>query len=221
MHIKQTSSLFLVAILRPKTASKTSLLLFVTISLAQAATIAQNPKITGIVTVLQLLFGLGSTTIILCTPMRNPRLTKDDISPVYGTPTFELRSPEDNLMLWQFLSVSWMAPLISLGKKRQLNDEDVWGLAYEFKHRLLHDKFREMKGSILAKLVKANAIDLVLLCVLGTIDEISRKLISKKLNLGEILITPQTLLDLSYYNSFCEPWKTLLHHKVQPLPTLL
>jgi hypothetical protein len=122
------------------------------------------------VAVLQLAAGLSATLTILCTPMRNPNLPTDEISPVYAAPTFELRSPEDNLMLWQYLSVSWMAPLISLGKQRQLNDEDVWDLAYEFKHRLLHDKFREVKGSLLVKLVKANGIDLVLQGILGTIE---------------------------------------------------
>lgn len=102
--------------------------------------------------------------------MRNPDLPNDEISPLFAAPTFELRSPEDNLTLWQFLSVSWMAPLISLGKRRQLNDEDVWSLSYEFRHRLLHDKFREVQGSLLGRLVKANFIDLALLAILGIIN---------------------------------------------------
>ena len=81
-----------------------------------------------------------------------------------------MRSPEDNLTLWQFMSVSWMAPLIKMGNERQLNDEDVWSLGYEFKHRGLHDEFRELKGSVLRRLLEANGLDLFIISALSIIE---------------------------------------------------
>lgn len=63
-----------------------------------------------------------------------------------------------------------MKPLIDLGNARQLNDEDVWALSYEFQHRILHDRFRELKGSVLRRLVEANGLDLVIISVLSIIE---------------------------------------------------
>ncbi|KAL9000171.1 MAG: hypothetical protein Q9169_001073 [Polycauliona sp. 2 TL-2023] len=80
-------------------------------------------------------------------PLRDPRLASNEISPAYEKPDCQHRSPEDNLTLWQFMSVSWMSSLITIGSKRQLNDEDVWQLSFQFQHRILHDKFRELAGS--------------------------------------------------------------------------
>lgn len=60
--------------------------------------------------------------------------------------------------------------MISIGSKRQLNDEDVWMLGYEFHHRRLHEAFRELRGSVLRRLLKANGIDLVILTTLGILE---------------------------------------------------
>src|SRR2546423_5347128 len=97
---------------------------------------------------------------MLFAPLRSPRLPKDRICPTFQTPTSRLRSPEDNLTLLQFLTVSWMGPLISIGIARPLQDEDVWSPGYEFQHRLLHDRFRGLSGSVLRRLFHANAVDL-------------------------------------------------------------
>ena len=72
--------------------------------------------------------------------------------------------------MWQYMSVSWMAPLIKLGREKQLNEEDVWRLGYEFQHRLLHDSFRELKGTVLSRLIEANALDLVIISILSIIE---------------------------------------------------
>ena len=108
-------------------------------------------------------------TIILM-PMRNPHLPNEDIGSADSPPTDTLRSPEDSLTPWQFMTVSWMSTLISLGRRRQLNEADVWGLAYEFRHRYLHDAFRELRGSVVRRLLRANGIDLVILTFLGLIE---------------------------------------------------
>lgn len=107
---------------------------------------------------------------ILSLPLRHPKKPITGISAAMSYPTSALRSPEDNLTLWQFMSVSWMTPLIRLGYKRQLEDEDVWSLAYEFHHQRLHDTFRLLKGTVIQRLVRASIIDLIILSFLGILE---------------------------------------------------
>lgn len=122
---------------------------------------------------LELLTGLLAVVVIFSMPLRDPDLSTDQVSPPFGLPTNKLRSPEDNLTLWQFMTVSWMTPLISLGSARQLNDEDVWRLAFEFQHRVLHDTFRELKGSVVRRLIAANGLDLVIISSLAVLESLA------------------------------------------------
>lgn len=124
----------------------------------------------SIAAALGVLAALLAIAIILHMPMRDPDLPDDQISQVFEAPNPRLRSPEDNLTLWQFMTVSWMQNLISLGAKRQLNDQDVWQLGYEFQHKRLHDKFRELRGTVLRRVLEANKIDLVLVSFLGLVE---------------------------------------------------
>lgn len=103
-------------------------------------------------------------------PLRSPFLPVFDIAAVGQEPSSDFRSPEDNLRLWQFLSVSWIAPLLSKGKKRQLNEDDVWLLGFEFKHRKLHDKFRLVRGSVINRLLQANGIDVLIIIIIATVQ---------------------------------------------------
>ena len=103
-------------------------------------------------------------------PLRDPRLATDKICPVFDPPTYDLYSPEDNLTLWQFMTVSWMSPLISLGKIRQLNDQDVWFLGFEFHHSVLHDTFKELQGTVVRRLLWANGVDLVIISTLAILE---------------------------------------------------
>ncbi|KAF2838425.1 ATP-dependent bile acid permease [Patellaria atrata CBS 101060] len=113
---------------------------------------------------------LISVIVILNMPLRHPSLSRAEISATFDAPTFELRSPEDSLTPWQFMSVSWMAPLIGIGALRQLHDEDVWKLGYEFQHRRLHHAFRELQGSVVRRLIKANGIDLLIISALAIVE---------------------------------------------------
>ncbi|KAK5122993.1 hypothetical protein LTR85_003559 [Meristemomyces frigidus] len=112
--------------------------------------------------------------VALGMPLRDPNWPTKEISKPFSEPTSSLRSPEDNLTLWQFMTVSWMTPLIRTGIKRQLHDEDVWQLAHEFQHQRLHKNFRQLKGTVIRRLIKANAIDLVILTVLGLLELVAR-----------------------------------------------
>ncbi|KAL4894390.1 ABC transporter [Aspergillus ambiguus] len=113
---------------------------------------------------------LAACATILVMPLRKPSLPCMDIGVVGHPPSSDYRSPEDNLRLWQFLSVSWMAPLMSMGKRRQLNEEDVWSLGFEFQHRRLHEKFRQLRGSVLGRLLQANGIDVVIITSISIVQ---------------------------------------------------
>ena len=103
-------------------------------------------------------------------PMRDPSWSRKDISRPFTEPTAALRSPEDNLTIFQWFTVQWVAPLIKIGNQRQLNDEDIWFLPYEFQHQLLHDAFRKVKGTVVVRLIKANWIDLAILTFLAALE---------------------------------------------------
>lgn len=107
---------------------------------------------------------------ILLMPMRSPVLPSFDIGKVGQEPSRDYRSPEDNLRLWQFLTVSWMGPLLSKGKKRQLHEDDVWTLPFEFKHSRVHDKFRLTRGSVLGRLLQANGIDILIITIIAIVQ---------------------------------------------------
>jgi ABC-type multidrug transport system fused ATPase/permease subunit len=104
--------------------------------------------------------------------LRDPALPVSGISGVGDAPTSDLRSPEDNLRLWQFLSVSWMFPMIRIGKTKTLNEEDVWFLAYEFQHRRLYEKFSTLSGTVVRRLLKANGLDICILTLSSSTETV-------------------------------------------------
>ena len=119
---------------------------------------------------LGLILSFTVIVIILCMPLRSPALPKHEICAPYQTPTHHLRSPEDDLTLWQFMTVSWMSPLIKIGSSKQLNEEDVWSLSFEFQHKGLHEKFRLLKGSVVKRLLIANGLDLIIMTMLAILE---------------------------------------------------
>jgi len=162
-----------IAICRPVTAPLALLALYTSIFITQAVVFVDSPSglhAKDLPSMLALVAALVAIGVILAMPLRHPHLPKDQISPAFESPTYELRSPEDDLTVWQFMTVSWMAPLMSTGNKRQLNDEDVWQLGYEFQHRMLHDTFRELTGSVLARLFRANGLDLLIISGLSMFE---------------------------------------------------
>ena len=135
---------------------------FVTVYDADGSVLATH-YVTGVT-------ALIGCVIILAMPLRAPSLPCIDIGGVGQEPSSKLRSPEDNLRLWQFLSVSWMAPLISIGRSRQLQEDDVWFLGFEFQHRRLHEKFRKLKGSVIGRLLHANGIDILIITTIAIVQ---------------------------------------------------
>lgn len=113
---------------------------------------------------------VAACLIILIMPLRDSLLPSDGISPVGRVPSEDERSPEDELLLWQFLTVSWMAPLISVGRKRTIDESDIWSLGFDFQHQRLHEKFRQLKGSVLGRLLQANGIDVVIISTIALVQ---------------------------------------------------
>lgn len=162
---------------RPRTAHFGLLLIIISLfvtRLAQLVEVHSSLQFQDIPLFVGMTLALFTICVIFCMPFRDPRLPSDQISPAYEPPTHALRSPEDNLTLWQFVTFSWMSPLITLGSTRQLNEEDVWSLSFEFQHKALHEQFRELKGTVVRRLLAANGIDLVIISVLGVLQSLSR-----------------------------------------------
>lgn len=190
--ISWTIACLLIVILQPAKTPKSLLMLYISIFVSQYFVLLDKFSILDMrdaPLVLSWVVSFAAIIIILQMPLRDPSLGNDNISPAFGTPTDLLRSPEDNLTLWQFMSVSWMSPLMSMGKAKQLNEDNVWSLSYQFQHRVLHEKFRDTSGSVLKRLIDVTGIDLVLLSFLGIYQTVAGKhpinssgIISRELN---------------------------------------
>jgi len=137
------------------------------------------------------LISLLATIVTINMPMRDPRLSRGNISRPFTTPAKEYRSPEDDLTLWQWMTVSWMGPMIAIGSKRQLNGEDVWLLPFEFQHGQLHDAFRQLHGTVFRRLIRANCIDIIVLSLLALLELIANY--SVPLMLQQLLTSMENL----------------------------
>lgn len=172
----QFISCLILAIERPRTTPGSLISIHGSLILVQLVLSMAVPGLlrgwTGVVWLAEASVPLLSLATILNMPMRDPSLGSIGISKPFTAPTSSLRSPEDAFTLWQWLTISWMSPMISLGKLRQLNDEDVWLLPLQFQHTRLHLLFREVKGSVIGRLVKANGPDLFITAGLGVLESI-------------------------------------------------
>lgn len=166
---------------RPRTASVALLIIYLAILALQVIFLASrwpvelpsrwsNHSPLNILGAVTAVLSFVASLVVVNMPLREPVLSCAEISRPFTTPTNELRSPEDNFTLLQWMTVSWMTPLISIGSKRQLHDEDVWDLGFEFQHRHLHNTFRELKGTVVKRLLRANWIDLVIITILALIE---------------------------------------------------
>ncbi|KAH9868882.1 hypothetical protein J1614_007957 [Plenodomus biglobosus] len=154
----------IVVIERPRTASLSLLFLFTGLLCAQVVVLSHTEVTFTVQTAplaLAPITALLGVVVVLNMPLRDPLLPKKGISPVFGPPNVGMRTPEDDLTPWQYMTVSWMEPLIQKGVKRQIDDEDVWDLGWEFKHARLHEAFRQLHGSVTKRIFVANGMDLV------------------------------------------------------------
>lgn len=168
---------------RPRTSPTTLNMLYCGLWICQGTLLLNEQTFherTSVLALLSAMAAFTNTVICLIMPMRDQGLGTDNIGQASKLPDGSLRSPEDNLNLLQFFSVSWMSSLISVGSKRQLNDEDVWQLSWEFQHRRLHENFRELRGSVVRRLLKANWIDLTLTTLFALLKMMAGKSVLKQ-----------------------------------------
>ncbi|EHY58849.1 hypothetical protein HRR83_001892 [Exophiala dermatitidis] len=164
-----------VVLLRPRTVSVPLLLDFGAIAIVGIAPFAFNfpldlSRKARVSSGSSALLAVLALLVVINQPLRDPECVSAGVSRPFTAPSNAYRSPEDNLTLFQWMTVSWMSPLIKLGTQRQLHDEDVWSLGYEFQHQHLHEAFRELKGTVIRRLLAANWIDLVLLTFLAILE---------------------------------------------------
>ena len=155
---------------RARTAPLSSLIILLTLASTQITLLLNDTdglQIHDLPIFVSIIASIGAIATILHMPLRDPELSNNNISAPYDPPSKKDRSPEDKLSPWLFMTVSWMNPLIHTGSKRQLEDDDVWELGFEFQHKGLHDKFRELKGSVVRRLLAANGVDLIILTFLA------------------------------------------------------
>jgi ABC-type multidrug transport system fused ATPase/permease subunit len=125
--------------------------------------------------------GLTSLFTVLCMQYRQASASSGPISKVWTKPSSLERSPEDGMSMWQFLTGAWVWPLMTLGKERPLQKEDIWGIRYEVQADQLATAFRGLhQSTIFRKLLRANAIDLTfqwLLAIAHTVFEFASPLL--------------------------------------------
>jgi len=105
-------------------------------------------------------FVCGSIIAMLLMQLQPIAPASGSISRVGKIPISGERTPEDSLRLWQFLSVYWVQSLMSIGRQRQLQKEDIWKLSYDVQSERLATAFDELRQStVLRKLLAANTLD--------------------------------------------------------------
>ncbi|GMG05113.1 unnamed protein product [Aspergillus oryzae] len=169
----QTVAIVLIAAERPRSCP-VSMLFFFAVELAVETAVILNRDAYAVSRVyahcIAASAAAAACATILFMPFRGPSLPRVEIGVVGQPPSSKFRSPEDNLRLWQFITVSWMSPLMTAGKHKQLNEDDVWFLGFEFQHRRLHEKFRQLRGSVISRLLQANGIDVLIITGISTVQ---------------------------------------------------
>lgn len=106
-------------------------------------------------------------------PVRDPSWDAGDIGDASRPPSHLLRSPEDNLTLAQFWTMSWVNPLARVCRVRELVVEDVWQLPLDYQHARLYLAFRDIRGRLIPRLLEANGLDLCVSASLAVVERVA------------------------------------------------
>lgn len=168
-----TGVLIFILINRPSSCPASLVAYYISVLVIEGSSIdtwAMPPSLENSTHHVAILAVFASILVILSMPMRPSSLSSESISKAGSIPSHDERSPEDNLRLWQFLSVSWIAPLITIGNKQQVEESNVWLLGYQFQHRRLHEAFRVLRGTVTRRLLQANGTDVSILTLTAFIQ---------------------------------------------------
>lgn len=170
----QLASCIVLAIDRPSSTPGTLLVLQGVVLLDQLLFLLAVPELLQwpyhLAWALETALTVASLLIVMTMPMRDPSLGCEGIASPFEPASHKKRSPEDNLSLWHWMTVAWMNPLIQTARSKRLDDEDIWLLPYQFQHERLFRLFREIRGSVTARIFKANAPDLFITTGLGILE---------------------------------------------------
>jgi hypothetical protein len=85
-------------------------------------------------------------------------------------PSNSFRSPEDNSTILQFLTVSWIGSILSLGTSGHLRESHVGQPTLELQCTRVCEKFHGTSGSIFSRLCQSNAVDLAIMSILTVFE---------------------------------------------------
>ncbi|EJD42577.1 P-loop containing nucleoside triphosphate hydrolase protein [Auricularia subglabra TFB-10046 SS5] len=110
---------------------------------------------------------------------------------------------DDWSTLGQWMTFSWLDPLIAQGKKMPLEEADVWQLARNLRSRVILRKFELVKGaSLMIRLFKANARDLLFAAIFTlsatTLQLAQPVILNKVLQAMELTVESKDLPSLNY-----------------------
>ncbi|KAA1107610.1 hypothetical protein PGT21_019897 [Puccinia graminis f. sp. tritici] len=122
-------------------------------------------RVLNILLILGLVYVAGSYPILDVLPCEN-------VAKPGASPSSEDTCPEDSTSLWQWLSFSFLDPLLQLSQQRTLKEEDVWKLSPFFQHRILFARYQRLikeeyaskdrKLSLIRILIRSNSMDLII-----------------------------------------------------------
>jgi hypothetical protein len=142
-----------------------------------------------------------SIATLLTMPFRPISPASGPIAVAGEIPSNEDRSPEDSLRLWQFLTTSWVWPLLAIGKARQIEKEDIWKLGYDFQCSRVVAAFQEVQGStLLRRLLRANKVDCLIIVLVGIVGMLCG-MYSCSFICYNYFLTMQTYVDLFFSSS--------------------
>ena len=175
LSVLWAATILLVTLHSPRTGSVVTAVVYASIFVTQVALLllVKSKHKTGVTRIAEYVSSVASFVsfaIQINLPLREPSRPQANIGKPSDVPAHALRSPEDALTLWQWMTVSWVGPLIKIGNVKQLDEDDVWSLGYEFQHRHLHDAFQRLQGTVLSRILRANWIDLAILTVLSLVQ---------------------------------------------------
>ncbi|KAJ6443800.1 ABC transporter [Purpureocillium lavendulum] len=163
---------------RPTNTPRILLLQYLLILLAGLATysvkfLERAPEALDTYRVTRMALATAAILAIINMPLRDPAWDTEDIGNWSLPPSHHVRSPEDNLTLYRFWTMKWVFPLARLCRGKEIGEEDVWQLPFEFQHTRLYMAFRELEGKLLPCLIEANGLDLSIATVLAIVEKVA------------------------------------------------
>jgi ABC-type multidrug transport system fused ATPase/permease subunit len=157
-------------LIRPASASLwllTIYLLETFLEIASTLAIKRVSTLSNLLSALVALCGLLSVIILLCMPINASIMSSTDTG-TFGSLNDANENLEHSLSLYQYLTISWIWPLLVVGRQRQLKKEDIWTIRPELQAAHLNGVLSSLRQSTtLSRLLHVNAYDLTIALVIA------------------------------------------------------